>query len=95
VPLVSSDNMAARSWIQKLDRVRRELFIDWSASSEPAITGRGFGEDQGDPRRSRGTRIHVCAGPSRNRESMCLSAPMSDRGCWADEFGDRSWSYCR
>jgi hypothetical protein len=20
---------------------------------------------------------------------------MSDRGCWADEFGDRSWSYCR
>ena len=30
-----------------------------------------------------------------DRESMCRSAPMSDRVYWADEFGDRPWSYCR
>jgi hypothetical protein len=23
------------------------------------------------------------------------SAPMSERVCWADEFGDPPWSYCR
>ena len=46
-------------------------------------------------RRRSDEHLHVCAGLSRDRESMCRSAPMSDRVCWADEFDDRSWSCCR